>query len=68
MTEPAKAEPIEEWFVMDGTSGNYLRGPYKCQHAAGSVRAEMELNASDKTNERWNLWVVCGRQQKGENE
>jgi len=49
----------EKWFVVDlNRDGRKKRGPYKYSETAVAVREEMERNASDEQNERWNLGII----------
>lgn len=50
-------DQAKQWWLVDRTSGTTLRGPYKYAETAAAVRQEMEDNASDEKNERWNLCI-----------
>lgn len=46
------------WWVVDKFYNNHKhRGPYKYRETASAVRSEMERNAGEKENARWNLVV-----------
>lgn len=47
------------WYIADHHSDDQiLRGPFAHSETAAAVRTEMEHNASEEQNERWNLWVI----------
>lgn len=55
---PASGEGAEErrWYLRDEfTPGSTVRGPFRCSHAAGAVRTELEARYPDKD---WNLQIV----------
>jgi hypothetical protein len=47
------------WLVVDHANNDeQMGGPFRYQETAAYARSTLELNASNRQNEAWNLWVV----------
>ena len=56
---------VERWYIENRSpSGTYtMRGPYKHHETAGAVRQEMEQWADDEQLKRWDLCIVCRKEE-----